>query len=158
MRAKLTPKHNNQPRNTGGITLDDFLSRLDKVRKMGQKYIARCPAHVDGRPSLQVSQGEKGILVRCYAGCLFNEIVSAMGLLPGDLFTDSLTDERRAEYEYRGIGKQIRKLETLVDVCAIEMKNGTISDGDREIYGAAIEKLIRLRNEYNQLKREYGFR
>lgn len=34
-------------------------------------YVAtcRCPAHVDGTPSLSLRQGDRGILVTCFAGC-----------------------------------------------------------------------------------------
>ena len=101
MRAKINSLLDIQ--REGGITLDNFLSRLDKVKKLGKHYIARCPAHDDGRPSLRVSQGDKGILVKCWAGCSFNEIVSAMDLRPQDLFTDSLSEEAAAKYRYRGL-------------------------------------------------------
>ncbi len=94
--------------------MDEFLLMLDGVKRMGDKYIARCPAHDDGRPSLQVSQGEKGILVRCYAGCSYNEIVSALGLNPGDLFKDALTEENKARYRWKWLHRRIQNLETTI--------------------------------------------
>ncbi len=32
------------------MQVDDILGRLEKVRKSGQRWIARCPAHDVGRP------------------------------------------------------------------------------------------------------------
>lgn len=31
--------------------------------------MCRCPAHTDSNPSLSIRQGERGILVTCFAGC-----------------------------------------------------------------------------------------
>lgn len=71
------------------MTIDDFLSLLDKVRKRGQKWQACCPAHEDRQPSLSVSQGDDGrILLKCFAGCTPHEIVDAMGLELKDLFPE----------------------------------------------------------------------
>lgn len=65
------------------------LSRLKKVRKNGDGYMARCPAHDDGRASLKVSSGRDGrALVHCHAGCTFDAIVSSAGLSIGDMFAD----------------------------------------------------------------------
>ena len=49
-------------------------------------WSARCPAHEDRRPSLSVSEGDDGrALVRCHAGCEFEQICEAVGLQPSDL-------------------------------------------------------------------------
>ena len=72
------------------MTLDDFLPRLDGVRRRGPRYMARCPAHGDKSPSLQVTEGEKGILLKCWAGCTLTEICEALGLEQECLFFDAL--------------------------------------------------------------------
>jgi hypothetical protein len=52
-----------------------------KARRCGNGYIDICPAHQDRSPSLSISEGEDGkILLHCFAGCSFNEIISAAGL------------------------------------------------------------------------------
>lgn len=60
-----------------------ILERLDMVRKTGSnKWIARCPAHQDGTPSLsvtEVSSGER-VLIHCHAGCGALDILESVGL------------------------------------------------------------------------------
>jgi hypothetical protein len=48
--------------------------------------MAKCPAHPDKHPSLQISQGERGALLRCWAGCDIETVVKAAGLRMADLF------------------------------------------------------------------------
>jgi hypothetical protein len=63
------------------------LQRLPSARKSGQGYIAKCPAHEDHHPSLSISEGRDGcVLLKCHAGCAFEEIVIALGLQLKDLF------------------------------------------------------------------------
>ena len=71
------------------MTVDDFLHRLEAVRRTSRGYLARCPAHADRHPSLSVSEGERGILVKCWAGCTTEEIVRALGLTVRGLFYDA---------------------------------------------------------------------
>lgn len=78
------------------MTTKDFLSYLPSVRQCGdRRWVARCPAHLDEHPSLAVSEGEHAILVKCWAGCTFAEIVKAVGLTPGNLFSQSMRPGRR---------------------------------------------------------------
>lgn len=53
----------------------------------GKGFTARCPGHEDERASLSGSEGKDGkVLLRCFAGCGFKEIVEALGLEEADLF------------------------------------------------------------------------
>src|SRR3954447_20440751 len=38
-------------------------------RRSGQGFILRCPVHDDKTPSLFIRDGDKALLVRCFAGC-----------------------------------------------------------------------------------------
>ncbi len=84
------------------MTLEHFLSRLDKVKKISfSEYTALCPAHDDRNPSLSVTEKDGKILLHCHRGCTPEEIVNAMGLTMKDLFANqsgvgSLIEERRA--------------------------------------------------------------
>lgn len=62
--------------------IEDILSRLEKVRKTGaHNWIACCPAHEDRSPSMTIRAEHDGrILVKCFSGCEFEEIVNAVGL------------------------------------------------------------------------------
>ena len=78
------------------MTANEFLAHLDLVRQCGDKrWVARCPAHLDEHPSLAVAQGEHAILVRCWAGCTFTEIVQAVGLNPHAMFYKSKRSSRK---------------------------------------------------------------
>jgi hypothetical protein len=80
------------------MTITDLLSRLDGVRAGGhRRYVARCPAHPDRNPSLSIREGERGILLRCWAGCALSAITDKIRLTVSDLFYGHLSDpwERR---------------------------------------------------------------
>ncbi|MEW6572574.1 MAG: CHC2 zinc finger domain-containing protein [Bacillota bacterium] len=63
------------------LTPEDVLPRLISVRKAGHGWVACCPAHDDKHPSLSVGTGRNGrVLLHCYSGCSFHEILSALGL------------------------------------------------------------------------------
>lgn len=69
---------------------DGFLSRLENVRRTGlDRWIARCPAHDDRRPSLAVRELEDGrLLIRCFANCGAAEVLSSVGMTYSDLYPD----------------------------------------------------------------------
>lgn len=41
----------------------------------GYRAMCRCPAHADGDPSLSIRQGDRGILVTCFAGCSREDVL-----------------------------------------------------------------------------------
>lgn len=62
----------------------DFGSEAERVaralggRRSGRGWIARCPAHVDRRPSLSIAEGQDGaLLLHCFAGCSFGAVLGA---------------------------------------------------------------------------------
>lgn len=99
------------------MTVDDFLPRLEAVRRSSRGYVARCPAHADRHPSLSVSEGERGILVKCWAGCTTKEIVGALGLTMRDLFYDSdqPASDWRSAYRERVLKRQRQEAAQYVD-------------------------------------------
>ena len=65
---------------------EKILSRLDAVQQRAPgKWLARCPAHDDKRPSLSVQVAEDGetLLAHCFAGCPPGDVLSAVGLVIG---------------------------------------------------------------------------
>lgn len=44
----------------------------------GHVAMCRCPAHADRTPSLSIRQGDRSILVTCFAGCRSNDVLKAI--------------------------------------------------------------------------------
>ena len=80
----------------GSACLDKVLSCLDKVKPAGaNKWKACCPAHDDKSPSLAITETSKGtVLLRCWAGCTTQSILTAIGLEFRDLFPGSSNARR----------------------------------------------------------------
>jgi len=73
-----------------GRPIDRVLERLDNVRQHNGYFMACCPAHDDHEPSLSVDEGDDGrVLLHCFAGCAFENIVAAIDLEPKDLFVEA---------------------------------------------------------------------
>ena len=76
--------------------LDNFLSRLDKVRQSGGEWTALCPAHDDKNPSLGIKESDNGVLlVKCHVGCATRDIMAAVGLGLPDLYPEHLRKGRK---------------------------------------------------------------
>lgn len=48
----------------------------------GHTAMCRCPAHADRTPSLSIRQGDRGLLVTCFAGCDPIDILRELGRIP----------------------------------------------------------------------------
>ena len=68
--------------------LERLLVALTKVKKTGKSsYLACCPAHDDKSPSLSIRQLDDGkILLHCFSGCSFDDVVQAAGVDMATLF------------------------------------------------------------------------
>lgn len=84
-----------------------------KGKKSGKGWLCKCPAHEDKTPSLWVYDGRSTIVVKCHAGCDFQEIVFALkglGLWP------TATKEQKLEYAQRKATEDYQKARTWVAV------------------------------------------
>jgi len=71
--------------------VEAILARLDYVRGSGpDKWMAHARCHDDARASLSIRRTSDGrVLVHCFAGCDFDEIVTSLGLTARDLAPSS---------------------------------------------------------------------
>ncbi|NMX50126.1 virulence-associated protein E [Pseudomonas veronii] len=121
----------------GSACLDKVLSCLDKVKASGtNKWKACCPAHDDKSPSLAITETSDGtLLLKCWAGCTAQEIVSAIGLELRDLFPG--TKQPR-----RGPSKQaIEHERTVYLIGKVLLDNGKLSGDDLQRFNLAKQRL-----------------
>ena len=91
------------------ITAYDILAaldtKLDKSKRTGDTLRARCPAHDDKTPSLNVTVSKPGdsVLVHCFAGCTTDAVLDALGWKMRDLFA---SDDAWRSHEARDIGDE----------------------------------------------------
>lgn len=69
-------------------SVDQLLARLAGVKRNGPgRWMARCPAHEDRRPSLSIRELEDGrTLLHCFGGCSVDDVLGAVGMDVADLF------------------------------------------------------------------------
>jgi len=91
-----------------------ILDKLDKVKPAKVNgWLARCPAHDDGNPSLSVTKVKGRALVNCFAGCKPESIVNALGMTMPDLFdsqremTYTYDNGRAAHRSYKSDGSKV---------------------------------------------------
>ena len=63
----------------------DISSAFGSLKRNGSGWLAHCPAHPDKVRSLSIHCRGGRWLVRCFAGCTAEAIVSAVGLTMADL-------------------------------------------------------------------------
>jgi hypothetical protein len=56
-------------------------SHLAKAKRSGAGWVACCPAHEDGTPSLSINDGDKGPVFKCHAGCSQESVLNAIEAL-----------------------------------------------------------------------------
>jgi hypothetical protein len=66
--------------------MTDLLAQLKGVARSGDGWIVRCPAHDDRHNSLSIHHRDGRWLLRCHAGCGWQEIVDALRIDAADLF------------------------------------------------------------------------
>lgn len=67
----------------------EFAELCVGARLVGEgHYMAHCPAHDDSSPSLDIKDGDKGLLLHCYAGCDFADICESVGVKTQETFNN----------------------------------------------------------------------
>ena len=86
---------------TRGVTIHDILNALGcRSRPDGDgNYKCRCPAHDDKQASLSIREGDKGIVLRCFAGCSLDSICGRLGIKPADLFWEKEGTRKPAKFD-----------------------------------------------------------
>lgn len=68
------------------MTTLDVLAHFKDVKRSGNGYRCRCPAHEDKKPSLMIRSADNGgTLVKCMAGCPTEKVLERVGLKMKDI-------------------------------------------------------------------------
>lgn len=134
-------------------SIDLVLSRLERVRKAGAGWSARCPAHEDRTASLSVAVGNDGrILIHDFAGCSTHDVLAAIGLTVGDLFPRRLRDaspEARKELQALALKSRLQACANVLDheagvvlIAAGDVAQGRVlPDADHARLALAIDRI-----------------
>jgi hypothetical protein len=69
--------------------LDALTAKGSDPKPYQTGFMAKCPSHADGRPSLSIRDAPDGkVLLNCFAGCDNTKIVADLGLTLANLFPD----------------------------------------------------------------------
>lgn len=83
---------------------DRNLTSRQGCRDGADKARVVCPAHPDRRPSLSITRASDRVLLHCFGGCAYGEVIAALGLHPAALFNGprhaQVRPEPIATYEY----------------------------------------------------------
>lgn len=136
------------------MTAPELLLRLDGVRSRGtRKWSARCPSHQDKNPSLSISEGERGLLVKCWGGCTLDETTAALGIEIKHLFFDAPTIHGRRSppkpvkidlvalafrFELGALDRRLRAERVKEAIGSLPVSE--LSDGDRARIAAAMAR------------------
>jgi hypothetical protein len=138
------------------MTATELLPLLDKVQTRGSgKWLSRCPAHRDNSPSLAIAEGERALLLKCWAGCTVGEITDALRVRISDLFyhdTSSTASDRQQASRQRAIERAARhaayeaegrRMDALRQAeCLVRTANGLCIDGwSNQQLDEALERL-----------------
>ena len=94
--------------------ISKVLPKLNGVSRSGKGWKARCPAHEDAKASLSITEGADGrVLLHCHAGCHWQAVVFALGIIGKDLFVDDgravrPASEVQERYDYDDAGSTVR--------------------------------------------------
>ncbi len=133
-----------------GTSTNNLISRLDKVRRTGDsQWIALCPAHADKSPSLSICDTGNKVLIHCFAGCPAEDVLDAVGMRWGDLYSDENQAVFAAATSYKG--RKFRPLKPLgpleherliIEIGTADIRAGkTLSLEDRARLQTAVERV-----------------
>ena len=120
------------------LSAKSFASLCDGAKRIkDDHYIARCPAHDDSSPSLNIQEAKDKLLLHCHAGCEVKQVCEAVGVSMQDLFNSSddyvkpiYTDDERTFDKF------------MVAIFETERKKGlSYNERDEEIY---VQSKLRL--------------
>ena len=92
------------------MKVKEILLRLNRVRRSGNGWVARCPTHADKSPSLSIREVNGRVLLYCFARCSVEVVCAAIGIQIRDLFSTPVVVRNPKPTVVRYAEKQIVSL------------------------------------------------
>lgn len=96
------------------MNVAELLVQLSALRRSGDGWIGRCPAHADRSPSLAIHERDGKILLHCFAGCSVESVCAALNIEMRDLFMEPCAAARKKPHVVRYVAKQIAPLRSVL--------------------------------------------
>jgi hypothetical protein len=135
--------------------IENFLTRLDKVKQIGNgEWVACCPAHDDKHPSMSVSEKGDTFVVKCHSQhCGGIAIMESVGLTASDFYekTDLPIHIRATKRKWtpRQICELIGESSSNVALLCERFMTTGLWDDEMDFFRLELQKLIILSNEVN---------
>lgn len=135
------------------MATETLLSRVERPKLTGRgRWLCRCPAHDDRRPSLSIRElGDGRTLIHCFGGCSVDSVLGALGLHFTDLFPENPIDHAprvKKPYSVRDVVHALRFELTVAFVLLSDMAGDRpIDKQSRERAATAAGRIIHLLRE-----------
>lgn len=126
------------------MTIENILSKLDKVKKAHRGYKACCPVHNDKNPSMTITETDDGkVLAHCFScGARGSDVVEALGLPASELFSGDFNGTYDPKHKLRKTELEDKMVVTIYEQDKGAGKYLTHSDFKRyKLAKARIEQL-----------------
>ena len=134
------------------MSIENLLSRLEKVKKRGQgAWIACCPSHNDRSPSMTIRELDDGrVLMHCFAGCSVDEIIGVLGMSFSDLYPPNPIEHGKPLRRAFAAADVLEALANETQIIAVAATNlDKLTTKDRERLMLAAQRVIEGRKLAN---------
>ncbi len=128
--------------------IERLLPQLSGVKQTGAgRWVSKCPAHEDRRPSLSVRETSDGtLLIKCWAGCSAADVIAGVGLSLADLFPNKPENRPplrpRERWDRGDVWQLLAHEASIAAIGAADAAAGRpVSDEDAERVGLAADRL-----------------
>jgi hypothetical protein len=151
------------------------VAKMLHARPTGRgRWSARCPAHLDKNASLTITQGRRGVLLKCWSqGCSVAAIAAAIGLRVADLFEgpppspekaaqSALVAAAREQWDRqrraaeRARVARVRDLENLADALGAKLARDPENPALGRLFHRTLDKLRDEASAFDRQPFEYG--
>jgi hypothetical protein len=125
---------------------------LDDVKSISDhRWLAKCPAHDDRRPSLSIRELDDGrVLVHDFGGCRVQDVLAAVGLGFDSLYPERAIDHNvrreRRPFDALGVLRALGTELTIVVIYVADIRAGRIpSHADHQRFLLAVNRIVQAK-------------